>query len=82
MGDWGLEDKYLRRNIPGRYASHWERDGDDHDRGDEPDVDAESEDDDAEPQCAPHPDPEPLRYGEAPGIHGMTGAKAQLAQYK
>ena len=41
MGDWGLEDKFLRKNIPGRYE-HWDKDSDE--EGDEEDKGEEEED--------------------------------------
>lgn len=77
MGDWGLEDKLLRRNIPGRYT-HWDRDSDEESAHNESEASEEPE----EPM-PPQPAevPEALRYGEAPGAH-RAGAKGQLAQYR
>ena len=81
MGDWGLEDKMLRRNIPGRYGT-WASDDDDDTRGDE-DEDEASVPDDPEPEPPEsRAVPEALRYGEAPAAAGKTGVKATLAQYR
>ncbi|KAJ8608289.1 hypothetical protein CTAYLR_010381 [Chrysophaeum taylorii] len=78
MGDWGLEDKYLRRNIPGRY-NHWDPDSDDELKAHREDAEFEEED---EPpvQPPPGPLPEAMRYGEAPGAR-RGGPKGQIAQY-
>ncbi len=82
MGDWGLEDKMLRRNIPGRYGT-WASDDDDDTRGDDDDDDEASVPDDPEPEPEEaRAVPEALRYGEAPDAAGKTGVKATLAQYR
>lgn len=79
MGDWGLEDKLLRRNIPGRYT-HWDRDSDEELAQDKESEVSEEEEEQVEvPQ--PTEVPEAMRYGEAPGAH-RAGAKGQLAQYR
>ncbi|KAH8096321.1 hypothetical protein JL720_3686 [Aureococcus anophagefferens] len=86
MGDWGLEDKFLRKNIPGRYE-HWDKDSDEEEGGRADSLggseDEESEDDDPIPDLpGPMDDPEPLRYGEAPDARKMPGNKGILAQHR
>jgi hypothetical protein len=88
MGDWGLEDKFLRKNIPGRYSTHWDKDSDEGSNGRADSLDGlsdgeSSEDDDPGPELPPAmTDPEPMRYGEAPDARGMPGAKGIIAQHK
>ena len=80
MGDWGLEDKMLRRNIPGRYGT-WASDDDDTRDDDEDDAASVPDDPEPEPEES-RAVPEALRYGEAPAAAGKTGVKATLAQYR
>ena len=88
MGDWGLEDKFLRKNIPGRYKGHWDKDSDEENERAESvggSADEESEDDDVLPEWQRPKmmdDPEPLRYGEAPDARKMPGNKGILAQHR
>jgi len=88
MADWGLEDKFLRKNIPGRYSTHWDKDSDEGSNGRADSLAGDSEDgsdddDDPGPELPPAmSDPEPMRYGEAPGARAAAGAKGILAQHK
>ena len=78
MGDWGLEDKMLRRNIPGRYGT-WASDDDDT-RG-ESDEEASVPDDPEPEPPESRAVPEALRSASAAAA-GKTGVKATLAQYR
>lgn len=82
MGDWGLEDKLLRSNIPGRFST-WEPDSDHEARSDSCEEEVASVDDNAAPEEPEAREiPEALRYGEAPAAAGRTGIKATLAQHR
>ena len=75
-----MEDKMLRRNIPGRYGT-WASDDDDTRDDDEDDAASVPDDPEPEPEES-RAVPEALRYGEAPNAAGKTGVKATLAQYR
>ena len=89
MPDWGLEDKLLLQNAPGR-VSVWDADPDEETekaRAGAPvsgvdDVEhEEEEEEDEEEDVFGGEIPEAMRYGEAPGSR-RGGPKGQLAQYR
>ena len=78
MGDWGLEDKLLRSNIPGRFST-WEPDSDHEARSDSCEEEVAPVDDNAAPE-----EPEAqcviaLMVGETPSCEQIVGKNVRDA---